>query len=133
MAPNRNIVFAVWGSLGDLHPFIAVCLKLKEQGFDPAIASVKEYRSKIAAEGIRFHQVRPAFSDLERELGADLSEFTRQMIARPDLLYRRLIFPFLRQSYEDVMAITSDTTVLVTSSVCLAARLAAEKRGIAWI
>lgn len=133
MASNRSIVFAVWGSLGDLHPFIAVALKLKQQGYDPVIASVSEYRAKVTAEGIRFHTVRPAFAELERALGAQLPELTRQVIARPDLLYRRLVFPFLRQSYEDMMDATRDAHVLVTGSVCIAARLAAEQRGIAWI
>jgi UDP:flavonoid glycosyltransferase YjiC (YdhE family) len=133
MAANDSIVFAVWGSLGDLHPFIAVALKLKQQGYDPVIASVSEYRAKVEAEGLRFHTVRPAFGDLERALGAQLPELTRQVIARPDLLYRRLVFPFLRQSYEDMMAVTRDARVLVTGSVCIGARLAAEQRGIAWI
>ena len=133
MAANNSIVFAVWGSLGDLHPFIAVALKLKQQGYDPVIASVSEYRSKVEAEGLRFHSVRPAFGELERALAAQLPELTRQVIARPDLLYRRLVFPFLRQSYEDMMAATRDTRVLVTGSVCIGARLAAEQRGIAWI
>jgi len=133
MAPNRSIVFAVWGSLGDLHPFIAVALKLKQQGYDPVIASVSEYRPKVTAEGIRFHTVRPAFAELELALGAQLPEIARQVIARPDLLYRRLIFPFLRQSYEDMMDATRDSSVVVTGSICIGARLAAEQRGIAWI
>lgn len=133
MAPNYSIVFAVWGSLGDLHPFIAVALKLKQQGYDPVIAGVSEYRSKVEAEGLRFHSVRPALAELERALGTQLPELTRQVIARPDLLYRRLVFPFLRQSYEDMMAATRDSRVLVTGSVCIGARLAAEQRGIAWI
>jgi UDP:flavonoid glycosyltransferase YjiC (YdhE family) len=133
MPTNRSIVFAVWGSLGDLHPFIAVALKLKQLGYDPLIASVGEYRAKVTAEGIRFHTVRPAFAEIERALAAQLPELTRQVIARPDLLYRRLVFPFLRQSYEDMMDATRDASVVVTGSVCIGARLAAEQRGIPWI
>jgi UDP:flavonoid glycosyltransferase YjiC (YdhE family) len=133
MAANKRIVFAVWGSLGDLHPFIAVALQLARLGFQPVIASVDEYRAKVEAEGIAFHVVRPAFGELERALGMQLPELTRTVIARPDLLYRRLVFPFLRQSYEDMLAATLNARVLVTGSVCIGARLAAEQRGIAWI
>jgi UDP:flavonoid glycosyltransferase YjiC (YdhE family) len=125
-----KIVLATWGSLGDLHPFIAVALRLKEHALQPVIASSGEYRAKIEAEGILFQEVRPSFAALEAEFGADLAELLRQMTANPALLYRKLVFPFLRRSYEDMMAGLADADLLVTSTIALAARLAAEKRGI---
>jgi rhamnosyltransferase subunit B len=130
---NPKIVLATWGSLGDLHPFIAVAKELRQQDFEPVIASLNEYRATVQSEGIGFHPLRPSFEDIERDLGISLFELTHQIIAKPQLVYEKLVFPFLRQSYEDMLSATTHAALVVTSSVPIAARLAAEKRGIARI
>jgi UDP:flavonoid glycosyltransferase YjiC (YdhE family) len=130
---NRRIVLAAWGSLGDLHPFMAVALRLRDRGFEPVIASFREYRPKVEAEGIEFHEVRPAVADFERDLGMDMSAIARRMIERPQLMYQELVFPYLRRSYDDMLAATADAGLLVTSSGAFAARLAAEKCAVPWV
>ena len=43
----RKIVIATIGSLGDLHPAIALGLGLKERGHEVKIATTEAYRSHI--------------------------------------------------------------------------------------
>jgi hypothetical protein len=50
----KKIVLATFGTLGDLHPFIAVALQLRKRGHRPVIASWPDYREKVEAEGIEF-------------------------------------------------------------------------------
>lgn len=133
MALPRRIGLVVWGSLGDLHPFIAVALQLRALGLEPVIATHAEYRPKIEAEGILFHPVRPSFDDIERAFGASRSEITELLLRKPLWLYQKAIFPFLRQSFEDVSLLLQHTRCLVTSSPAIGARIAAEVHATPWL
>ncbi len=133
MTPAPPVAFVVWGSLGDLHPFLAVAGALRERGIGSIIATHEEYRAKVEAEGFAFRPMRPSFADLEAEFAADRATITRQLLERPLWLFERAIFPFLRASIADTRALLDETPWLVTSSPAIGARLAAEERGIDWL
>jgi UDP:flavonoid glycosyltransferase YjiC (YdhE family) len=46
---------------------------------------------------------------------------------------RSLLLPYLRQSYEDMLRVTGDARLVVTSSFAYGATLAAEKRGLPYV
>jgi UDP:flavonoid glycosyltransferase YjiC (YdhE family) len=129
----RKVVLATVGSLGDLHPFIAVGAALRERGVHAVIACAGEYRSKVEAAGLAFHSLRPGFDEIQRDLRLDREQLTRGVIEHSDFLFRRLVLPYLRISYEDMMEVTADADLVLPSSLAFGARLAAEKRGIAWM
>src|SRR5438128_2107257 len=56
---HRRIVLTTLGSLGDLHPYLAIALGLQARGYEPVLATSECYRRKIEAFGIGFHPVRP--------------------------------------------------------------------------
>src|SRR4051812_16970279 len=56
---GRKIVITTFGSYGDLHPYIAVGLELRERGHRAIIATTPLYREKIEATGLGFYPVRP--------------------------------------------------------------------------
>src|SRR6516165_4647043 len=56
---GRRIVLTVIGSLGDLHPSIAIALGLKARGHEAVLATGECYRGKIEALGLGFHPIRP--------------------------------------------------------------------------
>jgi hypothetical protein len=58
-----RILITTFGSYGDLHPYIALALGLKQRGHHPVIATSGSYRSKVEAEGLAFHAVRPDLDD----------------------------------------------------------------------
>ena len=133
MSSERPVAFVVWGSLGDLHPFLGVARALRARGTSSIIATHEEYRAKVEAEGFAFRPMRPSFADLEAEFGADRATITQQLLDRPLWLFERAIFPFLRDSIADTRALLDETPWLVTSSPAIGARLAAEERGVGWL
>jgi UDP:flavonoid glycosyltransferase YjiC (YdhE family) len=127
---TRRIVLATVGSLGDLHPFIALGLALEARGFAVLLASAAEYRDKVGAAGLAFHAVRPSFADLERDLGMSRAAVTHRIVADNRFLFRRLVVPYLRESLTDMQAACDGAALVVASSLAYGARLAAELQGI---
>jgi rhamnosyltransferase subunit B len=74
---RHKIVLATMGSLGDLHPFIALGCALRDRGVNVVLACAVEYGSKVTAAGLQFHALRPSFADVERDLGMDRAELGR--------------------------------------------------------
>jgi rhamnosyltransferase subunit B len=130
---TRKVVLATVGSLGDLHPFIALGVALREQGVNAVIACAEDYRGKVETAGVGFHALRPGFDEMQRDLGMDRAQLTRGVIANSAFMFRKLMLPYIRSAYEDMMAVTADADLVLPSSLAFAARLAAEKRGIPWI
>src|SRR5262245_34096688 len=56
---QRRIVLTTLGSLGDLHPYVAIGLGLQARGHEAVIATSASYRPRVEALGLGFHAVRP--------------------------------------------------------------------------
>jgi UDP:flavonoid glycosyltransferase YjiC (YdhE family) len=130
---TRKAVLATIGTLGDLHPFIALALAMQKSGFEPVIATAAEYREKVEAAGVAFFPARPSFAQIERDLGMDRPALTRRAIVSTHFLFRKLVLPYARENYDDIMVASDGAEVMLISSLGFGARLAAEKRGLAWI
>jgi UDP:flavonoid glycosyltransferase YjiC (YdhE family) len=130
MMPAKRIVLTAVGSLGDLHPYIAIALGLKARGHEAIMATSACYRRKVESLGLGFRTVRPdsdevadpvvmrRFMDLRRGTARCLQEF---------------ILPALRDSYVDTLAATGDADLVVSHTICFAAGLVAEKTGVPWV
>jgi UDP:flavonoid glycosyltransferase YjiC (YdhE family) len=121
------------GSLGDLHPFIALGRALRDRGVNAVIACAEEYRSRVEAAGVAFKPVRPGLEDMQNDLGMSRAELTQHLVRHNAFLFRRLVLPYVRTAYEDMMSVTADADLVLASSLSFGARLAAEKRDIPWI
>ena len=130
---THKVVLATVGSLGDLHPFIALGAALRALGLNPVIACSVEYRAKVEAAGIAFHALRPGFDDIERDLGMDRAQLTRAVVKRSRFLFRKLVLPYVGEAYEDMMRVTEGADLILPSGLAFAARLAAQKRAIPWM
>jgi UDP:flavonoid glycosyltransferase YjiC (YdhE family) len=128
-----RVILATVGSLGDLHPFIALGLALRARGAQVVLAAAAEYRAKVQRAGLDFHAVRPSFADLQSRLGMDRAGLTRAVLARNDFLLRELIMPHLRASYEDMSGLIAGSDLVLTSSLAFGARLAAERLAVPWL
>jgi rhamnosyltransferase subunit B len=127
------VILATVGSLGDLHPFIAVGLALQERGVDVVVACAGEYRAKVQSAGLAFRAIRPSFDDMQQASGMGRAQLTEALLARSDFLFRKLIVPSVRASYADMLMVLEGADLLLTSSLGLGARLAAERLSIPWI
>jgi UDP:flavonoid glycosyltransferase YjiC (YdhE family) len=130
---QKKIVLATLGSLGDLHPFMALSLSLRARGALPVLAATEDYRSKVTAAGIDFAPLRPSFAELEADLRMTRAQLTARCVADQEFIVRKLVLPYLRGAYEDGLALSADADLFVTSSLAIGVRLAAEKRDIPWI
>lgn len=124
MAPR--IIIAAGGSLGDLHPFIALGLDLARRGGTVEIASAVEYRPKIETAGLTFREAGPSLAALEAALGLSLAEITEAIIADDMFLFRRILIPWLEPSVRQMVAVAADADVIVGGTLTLGAALAAE-------
>jgi rhamnosyltransferase subunit B len=127
--PDR-IVLSTMGSLGDLHPFIAIALRLKERGYDPVIATSPHFLENVVAEGIRFHPVGPGHDDIFRDLRMDVDEFGRRVMKDTLFILQGAIFPYLERMYEDSLPVIDGAALVLTSSLLYSARFAAEQLGV---
>ncbi len=128
---KRRIVMATWGSLGDLHPFLAVALGLKTRGHHVTIASAADYREKVEAEELEFYPLRPELAPLVadpalmRRLG-DLRYGTEYLV-------REVILRHLPEAYKDLASACREADVLVGHNFVFACPIVAEKLGIPWL
>ena len=129
-ANAKRIVLTSFGSLGDLHPYIAVALGLKARGHNVVLATSAYYREKIQALGIGFHAVRPDMPDFDAnpELAARLMDQRKGT----ERILLELVFPALRDSYDDLLAAVQGADLLVSHSLTYAAPCIVEKIGIPW-
>jgi len=125
-----KIVLATYGTLGDLHPFLAVALRLAESGHEVTVAATGFHRARVESAGLRFAPMRPDFAEIERDLGMDAAAGIRTMMTHDDWLFRKVLFPYIRQSWEDGLAVLEGADLVLTSPFAYGARLAAEQRGV---
>jgi rhamnosyltransferase subunit B len=129
--PPRTIVLATLGSLGDLHPFIALGLRLRTLGYEPVVAASAMHGPKVRSEGLAFCPMRPDLAELEEVLHLDqrrrLGGVGR---AASEYLIRRVALQSLREGFDDVMRVMPGARAAVVSSLSYAARLAADAAGV---
>ncbi len=59
-----RVLLATFGSLGDLHPYIAVGRALRARGHRARIATSSDYRPNVEAAGLEFAAVAPSLAEL---------------------------------------------------------------------
>ena len=117
------------GSLGDLHPMIALAIELKKRGHTPVVTTWEGYREKVEALGLEFMPLRPNVDPTDREL------LRKTMDARtgPEMVIKELIFPNLGDMYQDLAAACEGADLLINGEIVYATASLVEKTGIKWI
>ena len=124
-----RIVVTTIGSLGDLHPKLAIALELRKRGHDVVFATHKEYQEKIEALGFEFHRMRPDNTAL-----SDPQEMARMMDLKTGTEYviNNWVCANLRETYTDLSNSAKNSDFIIAGEGVVAARLVAEKLGIPW-
>jgi UDP:flavonoid glycosyltransferase YjiC (YdhE family) len=115
---------------------MALALELRQRGYDTAIAAPPLYGEKIAAAGIGFYPVRPDLPTPDDEGVAEIIHRVSHSRSGPEYLFRELLIPHLRETFDDTLAAVSangGADLLVSHQVPLTAPLVAEKTGIKWV
>jgi len=126
-----HFLLTTFGSLGDVHPYIAVGLGLRERGHRVTIATSADYRAKIEGEGLNFHPVRPEISVLVHKPGEMAKAFHPR--TGSEYVIRRMMLPSLEQSYEDLLGIAREADLMVGHPIAFATPIVAEMLGKRWV
>ena len=116
----------MFGSFGDVHPYIAIALELKSRGHHPVIATSEVYREKMDTVGIDFHPVRPDMPSYDQpEVLADL--VGRAMDPKTGgQVVADMVVPHLRDIYDDLDAATEGADLLLTHPLPLVGPIVAQ-------
>jgi rhamnosyltransferase subunit B len=126
---RKHFVFATIGSLGDLHPCLALGLELLNRGYRVTIATTPYYRSKVESAGLSFRPLRPDWNPTDPKLISTCEDLHRGL----EVLYREMLLPPLEETYRDLMSATEDADLIIAGELVYAAPLVAEKSGLPWV
>lgn len=122
------MAFVTLGSLGDLHPCLALGVELKRCGYDVRIITTEFYRNRIEGLGLDFRAIRPDWDPTSTALIKQCDDLKKG----PEILFRRVILPHLRHTYEDLLLAIEGVDLMVAGELVYAAPLVAEKLGLRW-
>jgi rhamnosyltransferase subunit B len=125
----KRVLFTTIGSLGDLHPCLALGVELRRRGHKVTVAAIEFYRGRVEELGLGFRPLRPNWDPTNRELIRQCEDLK----SGPEVLFRKLILPELEHTFEDLLAIAADADVMIAGELVFAAPLVAEKLGLRWV
>ncbi len=125
---QKTIAFVTLGSLGDLHPCLALGAELKRRGQSVKIVTTEFYRSRVERLGLGFCPMRPDWDPTAPELIGQCEDLK----SGPEVLFRRLILPHLRDTYADLLVAVDGADLMVAGELVFAAPVVAEKLGLRW-
>jgi len=123
-----RILFATIGSLGDLHPCLALASELKQRGHTVVIASSEAHRSRVLHLGLEFRGLRPNLDPADSTLISQCEDLKNGV----EILFRKLILPHLADTYADLLAAAGECDFMLAGEMVYAAPLVAEKTGLRW-
>jgi rhamnosyltransferase subunit B len=124
-----KVVITTIGSLGDVHPCLALGLELKRRGHEVVIATSEFYRPKVMSTGLGFHSIGPKHLSPE---DPELLNSIMDLKNGPENFIRKLLMPHMRRVYDDLLAVCRDAQFMITGELVFAAPLVAERLGLRW-
>jgi len=126
---SKRILIATIGSLGDLHPCLTLAVELRRRGHQVEISSTPYYRPRVESLGIAFRRLRPDWDPTDQNVIRKCEDIKKG----PEVLYRRMLLPELRNTYQDLLSAASHADLMVTGELVYASPLVAEKLGLRWV
>lgn len=126
-----RILLATLGSLGDLHPYIAVGKALLARGQRVRLATSVDYRARVEAAGLEFAPLAPAIAEL-----GNPEQIARRFFDRwrgSHRLLETMVTGPLRRAYADLRAAVDGVALAVSHPLTPALALIAEKSGLPWL
>jgi len=124
---GARIVITGYGSLGDLSPLITLGVGLRERGHTVVVATADPFREHVERAGLQFHPMRPHL------LPDEMLSLAMTPDGSMEILFRDVLFPSIRESYDDLLAAALSADVLISHMLAFAAPLVAAATGLPWI
>src|ERR1700761_5401929 len=125
-----HIVLASTGTLGDLHPYLAVGVGLNQRGHRVLVATGESYRQRVEGAGLEFRKMAPDFA------AAASPAMCRRIFdgnKGVNVALREILVPALDEGYTDLLAACEESDLLIAQTGVFTAPLVAEKLGIPWM
>ncbi len=132
MSSSKRIIISTLGSYGDIHPYMAIALELQRRGHHPVIATSELYREKMLSAGFEFVPMRPNIPP-PQEQDPDMMEKVMHPRSGSGFLLNEMLFPFVRDGYEDLLQAVKGADLLLTHPISFAGPLVAQTTGIPWV
>ena len=126
-----KILFSTFGSLGDLHPYLALALEARKRGHQPIVATSPKYRAKVEALQIEFRAVRPDLPATDDY--APLAQRVMNQKDGPRYLFQELLAPAIGEQTADLLEACADADVIITHPAAMGGPLAARKLKKPWL
>jgi rhamnosyltransferase subunit B len=126
-----RIVFATFGTFGDVNPLMGLGVELQRRGHSVVLAAPEMFRRQTTGAGLGFTPVRPDQDPDNAALAAMI--FDRKRGTERGL--REFLFPALRDSYDDLLAAVQaegGADLLLSSELAYAAPMVAAVAGVRW-
>jgi len=128
---GRRILLSTFGSLGDLHPYIALGRGLRDRGHEVVLATTSVYRDKVEGEGLEFAPIRPEMPPLSESQA--LVRRIMDPVKGTEVIVKEVLGPHLRDQYEDLRAAAYGADLLVSHVLTFGVRMVAEKMQRPWV
>ncbi|MCA9877708.1 MAG: glycosyltransferase family 1 protein, partial [Thermomicrobiales bacterium] len=128
---GKRILLTTFGSLGDLHPYLALARGLQAHGAQPVVGASPYYREMVERRGLAFTPIRPDVPDPEvmQQLVADLMDARKGTAT----VVRDITIPWVRESHADTLAAAEGMDLLISHLLTFATPLVAAQRGLPWV
>ncbi|MBU1176103.1 MAG: glycosyltransferase [Alphaproteobacteria bacterium] len=130
---TARIILTTIGSLGDLHPFLAVGKALQARGAHPVMAIPESNIDKAEAAGLEAVAVVPGIERVAADTGKSVEDFMRVAINDAPTIAKTLLLPYFGESFDRINAIADGAEIIAGSSFLFAGTAVAEKRGIPFV
>lgn len=127
---TKKIILTTIGSLGDLHPFLAIGTALAARGARPVLAVPGDHVAKARGAGFEAFAVVPSLSEVAAAKGISEETFTRRVIKDPDSIARGLLLAYFAEAFDKIDAVAADADMIAGSTFMFAGAAVAEKRGL---
>jgi UDP:flavonoid glycosyltransferase YjiC (YdhE family) len=126
-----RILLATLGSLGDLHPYIAVGRELLVRGQHVRLATSIDYRARVEAAGLEFAPLAPSIAELGEP--EPIAQRFFDPWRGPQRLFNAMVTGPLRRAYADLRAAVEGVTLAVSHPLTPALPLIAASRELPWL
>lgn len=130
MAVPHKIVLTTVGTLGDLHPFLALAQGLQARGFRVVLGCPEDHVAKARAAGVEAVAILPGFDEICSRMGCDKAEAASRIMGDQRQMLEQMILPALPDCAAKIDEISQGAAAIITSPFVLAAPIIAERKGL---
>lgn len=127
---SRKVVLTTIGTMGDLHPFIAIALALQRRGFSPVLAVAADQITKPRYAGLEAFTVLSPFSVIAQRMVMSEQAAVKRLVRDQRAMLEQVLLPELKSSADALHLVAEGAEAIVASTFMFAAPMVAEQRGV---